>query len=151
MISAPDQQASVGSTLPPLSVSSVGTRANLILLSGLDGNKNHPGDTFQAAVAEPVKLPGGGELCAGVLFYGKVARSQPSRILRRGGNLHISFTRMVLPSGESQEISSYLSQVELDESQEASLSSEGTVFDGPLGWKATLYRSRALIHGREDH
>jgi hypothetical protein len=113
-----------------------GSSAKLVLLSRLSGSTAHTGSTFSAMLAEPIPLPGG-EVAAGTRFDGRVLASSPARRLRRPGKLHIGFNGMTLPAG-TVETSTTLTGVEMANAGHVSLSSEGALSGGPVGWKANV-------------
>ena len=85
-----------------------GTQARLLLLTELSATTNHPGDSFQAELMEPIWLDGRIGVPEGSLFEGQVTKSVAPRCLNRGGRLHLDFRRLILPSGATAEISASL-------------------------------------------
>jgi hypothetical protein len=124
--------------LPPSSGTLTGgTQARLILLSPLSASKNHAGDVFQARLVEPVRLSSTVVLPEGVLYEGRVVKSVPPRRLSRPGSLHLTLTRLTLPTGEGATIVASLTGAEVEQRSRIRMNSEG-VLSGASPGKAHL-------------
>jgi hypothetical protein len=110
-----------------------GTRAPLVLLRGLSASKNHPGDSFQAALLEPVRVGSVVALPQGSLFQGVVAKRVPPRRLSRAGALYLKFTKLTLPNGEETTIAASPVSAEVDQGSHLKMDSEGTLRGGGPG------------------
>jgi len=119
---------------PPLSVNStLGTRAQLILLSRLSASTNRAGDVFQARLVEPVRLSSTVVVPEGALYEGRVVKSVPPRRLSRPGSLHLTFTRLTLPTGQGAAIVASLAGAEVDQRSRIRMNSEGVLSGGRPG------------------
>ena len=110
-------------------------KARAFLLNGLSASRNHPGDRFQAVLAEPARVDGH-DLDAGSLVEGKVVRSTPPRMLSRAGSLHLQVDRVV-SSTETIAVTGSLSGIEAGRKTVA-LDEEGTMRGLKPGLKNAL-------------
>jgi hypothetical protein len=102
-----------------------GTRAKIILLSGVSASKSRPGDSFQARLVEPVQLDSRVVLPEGTLLGGKVVRSTPPRLLSRSGSLMLTFTELTLPGGTGIPAAASITAAELDQRSHTRIDPEG--------------------------
>jgi hypothetical protein len=96
------QQEAIESRLVPgfsSGLIAAGTPARIILLGDVTASKNHPGDSVQARLIEPVRIGSTIVLPEGSLFRGEVVKSQPPRMLSRSGWVMLKFTTLSLPGG----------------------------------------------------
>ncbi len=110
-----------------------GTRAPVVLLRGLSASKNHPGDSFQAALLEPVRVGSTVTLPQGSLLQGVVAKRVPPRRLSRAGALYLKFTKLTLPDGAQATIAASPVSAKVDQGSHLKMDSEGTLRGGSPG------------------
>ncbi len=109
-----------------------GTRARLVLLQSLSASKNHPGDSFDARLLEPVRLGSRIVLPEGSVFEGLVEKRVPPRRLSRPATLHLIFTKLTPPGGTEATIAASLASAEVDKGSRMKMDSEGALHtDGP--------------------
>jgi hypothetical protein len=114
-----------------------GTQAHLMLLDRLSASKNRAGDSFEARLAEPVCSGSRVLLPEGALLQGRIAKSVPPRRLSRPGSLLLTFTSLTLPTGASSPVAASPTMMEVDQSSQIRMDSEGGVRAGSPG-KARL-------------
>jgi hypothetical protein len=124
----------------PSSVKTVdaGTEARLALLGSLSSSKSRAGDSFQALLIEPVRLNSDLLLPQGTVFEGRVVTGTPARRLSRRGSLHLTFNRLILPSGSSIPIAASLAGVGVDQQSALKMNSEGGLAGARAGRKRVL-------------
>jgi hypothetical protein len=120
-------------SLPSSGTLTGGTHGRLILLSRLSASRNRAGDVFQARLVEPVRLSSTVVLPEGALYEGRVVKSVPPRRLSRPGSLHLTFTRLTLPTGERAAMVASLAGAELDQRSQIRMNSEGVLSGGSPG------------------
>jgi len=102
-----------------------GTQARVILLGGVSASLNHPGDSFQARLIQPVRLDSKVILPEGTLLEGKVVRSRRPRMLSRAGSLFLTFTGLTLPGGNAAPVQATITEAELDQDSHTRIDAEG--------------------------
>jgi hypothetical protein len=101
-------------------------RARAYLLTRLSASESHEGDTFQAQLAEPVRV-GDRVFAPGSLLEGTVVRRTPPRILSRAGKLHLRVDQITAQDGKTLDVSGTLSGAEADAQAHFFLDEEGTL------------------------
>src|ERR1041385_6852877 len=102
-----------------------GTRCKIVLLGGVSASKSRAGDIVAARLLEPVILDSKVALPAGSYFKGKILKTTPPRWLSRSGSLHLGFTEVTLPNGNSMRVAASIAGAELDERSHTSIDAEG--------------------------
>jgi hypothetical protein len=102
-----------------------GTPAKIVLLDELSAKKSRAGDAFQARVIEPVRRGSQVVLPEGSVLTGEVTGSTPPRWLSRSGSLHLRFTGLNLPDGNSRPVIASLSAAHLDRGSRTRMDAEG--------------------------
>jgi hypothetical protein len=115
-----------------------GTQARLLLLTRLSASENHPGDSFQARLLEPITSAGHLVLPEGALFRGHVGKVVVARRLSRPASLNLSFDQVTLPDGSAEKLSGSLASVALDKEVPLNVDSEGGLHGRGRGVKKTL-------------
>lgn len=121
MVSVP-AESSLASLLPP----GEQRAAHAYLLTALRASQNRQGDTFQAQLAEPVRIAGR-VFAPQTVVEGTVARSVAPRMLSRAGRLYLRVDRIVPVGGEPLRIGGSLSAAEADAQARFALDEEGTL------------------------
>jgi len=129
---------SSGGTLPGIPALAPGTETKLALMDRLSSSKSRTGDSFQAMLAEPLRLSSGKILPEGSLFEGQVRRSTAPRWLSRPGSLYLSFNRVILPTGTSLPIAASVIGVEANRHSHMKVGTEGRLSGGSPGKKRLL-------------
>src|SRR5437879_2242520 len=119
---------SVQAEANPASVTAATERpvARAYLLNALRSSSNHEGDTFQAELAEPVRV-GGRVFPPRSVVEGTVARSVAPRMLSRAGSLYLRVDRIVPVDGEPVRVGGSLSAAEATAQARFALDEEGTL------------------------
>jgi hypothetical protein len=102
-----------------------GTPARLLLLTKLDANKSHVGDSFEARLTKPIVENGEVLLPEGARFYGEVTRVKHATIGRRSAALLLRLDRVAVGNGPEAPISASLTSVETDEISRLRMDDEG--------------------------
>jgi hypothetical protein len=102
-----------------------GTEARVILLGQVSASRNHPGDSFQARLIQPVRLDSKVILPEGTLLEGKVLRSRRPRMLSRAGSLFLAFTGLTLPGGAAAPVQATITEAQLDQGSHTRIDPEG--------------------------
>jgi hypothetical protein len=100
--------------------------ARAYLLTALRASQNHAGDTFQAQLAEPVRVAGR-VFAPRTVVEGTVVRSVAPRMLSRAGRLYLRVDRIVPPEGEPLRVGGSLSAAEADAQARFAVDEEGTL------------------------
>lgn len=117
---------------PDAATLAAGTQAKIILLGGVSASKSRPGDSFQARLAEPVRLDSRVVLPEGTMFDGNVVSNTRPRWLSRSGSLLLRFTQVTLPGGAAKPVVASVSGAELDQRSRTRIDLEGNMHgDGP--------------------
>ena len=73
-----------------------GTRISVRTIDGIDSTKNHPGDRFQASLAEPLMVGGNVVVAKGADVYGRLAESKESGTFSGRSQLRLELTGIVV-------------------------------------------------------
>lgn len=125
-------------TLPDIPALAPGTETRLALMCRLSSSKSRTGESFQAMLAEPLRLSSGKILPEGSLFEGHVRRSNAPRWLSRPGSLYLSFNRLILPTGASLPIAASVIGVETTQHSQMKVGTEGRLSGGSPGKRRLL-------------
>jgi hypothetical protein len=127
----PKMAETIGSMLP------AGAMVHARLMTPLNSATSHQGDTVEAVVSQP--LFEGQELILpqGSLLKGAVLQVQPARMMKRNGQLRITFRQLVPPEGVQQKVEATLAGVQAGKNANVKLDAEG-------GAEATNPKSRYL-------
>jgi hypothetical protein len=117
----------VSSFVPSTATLAAGTQAKIILLGGVSASKSHPGDSFQARLAEPVRLDSRVVLPEGTMFEGMVVSNTRPRWLSRSGSLLLRFTQVTLPGGTATPVVASISGADLDQRSHTRMDPEGNM------------------------
>jgi hypothetical protein len=123
-----------------------GTVAHVVLLGGLRASKCHSGDSFLVRLEEPVRVNSQVVLPEGVLIQGKVVKSVPPRWLSRSGAIHLTFTELRFPSGQTASIVASPSGAIIDRASGLRMDSEGGLMAGRPG-KAAFFINLGVTGG----
>jgi hypothetical protein len=102
-----------------------GTIAKVILLRDVSASKDHPGDSFQARLIEPVRLNSRIVLPEGILLDGKVLHSRAPRTLSRSASLYLSFTNLSFPGAGSSRIAASVAGADVNQRSHTVIDPEG--------------------------
>lgn len=138
VVRASTASRSGGGALPDIPALAPGTETRLALMGRLSSSKSRAGDSFQAMLAEPLRLSSGKILPEGSLFEGSVRRSHAPRWLSRPGSLYLSFNRLILPTGTSLPIAASVVGVETNQHSHMKVGTEGRLSGGKPGKKRLL-------------
>lgn len=83
-------QARASVTIPP------GTRISIRMIDGVDSNRNHVGDRFQASLAEPLTVDGNVVIDKGSDIYGRLVESKTSGTFTGRSELQLELTGVVV-------------------------------------------------------
>lgn len=99
--------SSTSPTINPVALGSLeGTRLRLRLMTPVS-SKSASGSLFQARIEQPIVSLGRVVLPQNTLFEGHVATRPAGRVLKPG-SVFMTFDRLILPNGSSQEISMHM-------------------------------------------
>lgn len=104
-----------------------GTQAKVILLDTVSASGNHPGDSFQARLIEPISVDSTVVLPAGSVLEGKVAKAQKPRMMSRSGSLLLSFTSITGPDGTANGLDASVASISLDRHSHTTVDPEGEI------------------------
>ena len=108
----------------------------------ISSDKEKPGDTFEAVVAEPVFEPDHTlAVPEGSILVGTITEARPARSFGRAGKLRFDFRELKLPGGLSQHAEGTLAGADVSKSQQLQIDSEGGVQAAP---KASIIVPTAL-------
>jgi hypothetical protein len=113
-----------GGNAPPVIAARQQRAARAYLLTAMRASLNHEGDTFQAQLAEPVRVADR-VFVPGSIVEGIVVRSIAPRMLSRAGSLRLRVDRIVPADGEALRVSGSLSAAETDAQTRFALDEEG--------------------------
>jgi hypothetical protein len=116
----------VESSLVPSTAGGEQHAARAYLLTALRASQNHAGDTFQAQLAEPVRIAGR-VFAPRTVVEGTVVRSVAPRMLSRAGRLNLRIDRIVPADGEPLRVGGSLSAAEADAQARFAVDEEGTL------------------------
>ena len=92
-----------------------GTRAHFLLLTDLRAKESKHGDTFRTRLVEPILQPDGQLLLPeGSVLDGHIAAIRPPRRLSRAGSIDLAFDLLNPPTGDSQNATGSLADVEMN-------------------------------------
>ena len=97
-------------SVPVVPVSLEGTRLTLSMLLALS-SKSPTGSSFRARLDDPLEKEGQLILPQGTIFEGHI-QTRPARRMIRPGAMYMTFDRMILPSGDVQNIHLHLANAE---------------------------------------
>lgn len=132
-----DTGAPVTPPLPAGTELAAGTRARVMLLTGLSASGSTLRQAVEARLLEPITVREGVVIPAGSRFEGVVSARQGPRRLYRAGKLQLSFNRLVMPGAPATAVSTVLAGAEVEKGAGASMDQEGAVSGGPAS-KARL-------------
>ncbi len=132
-----DMQAPMAAPLPAGTELAAGTRARVMLLTGLSASGSTQRQPVEARLLEPITIREGVVIPAGSRFEGIVSARQGPRRLYRAGKLQLSFNRLIMPGGAATPVSTVLAGAEVEKGAGASIDQEGAVSGGPAS-KARL-------------
>jgi hypothetical protein len=115
------------SSLVPLTSAGERHAARAYLLTALRASQNHAGDTFQAQLAEPVRVAGR-VFAPRTVVEGTVVRSVAPRMLSRAGRLYLRVDRIVPPDAEPLRVGGSLSAAEADAQARFAVDEEGSLY-----------------------
>ncbi len=89
-----------GSGAPAYVTIPAGTRISVRMIDGVDSTQNHPGDSFQASLQEPLTVDGNIVVPKGTDVYGRLAESKESGKFTGRSQLQLELTGIVV-NGQS--------------------------------------------------
>ncbi len=116
----------------------------------ISSDKEKPGDTFDAVIAEPVFNPDHTvAVPEGSVLVGTITQAKPAKFFGRAGKLRFDFRELKLPGAPSQHVQGALSGADASKSQQLQIDSEGGVQPQPqnrviVPLVLTLLAGRAL-------
>jgi len=105
-------------------------RARVMLLQPVSAARNKQGDVILSRLLEPLQWDDQVTVPEGSTVWGMIVKDQPPRRLRRAGSMRMSFGKLELPGGESEDVSAWLAAVEAPKGSPLTADSEGTLRAG---------------------
>ena len=128
LLMAVESPAPSSSLADPIASDTVGQShaAHAYLLTPLRASVNHEGDTFQAVLAESLRL-GDCTFPPGSILSGTVIRSVPPRMLNRAGKLSVRIDHILSAEADPLRVDGTLSGAEADSRTRFALDDEGVL------------------------
>jgi len=101
---APANTTSNGAVGAPKPITTIpaGTKLRVSLIDGVNSDRNHAGDRFQASLAEPVVIDGKVVLQKGTRVYGRVVEAKRSGRIKGRASVELKLTE-IAPKGRKPE------------------------------------------------